>query len=335
MKSALGTASGVVLVAGLGVPRLAASQSSEEPVRVEYQGPSTCPSEGAFFDAVLARTPRARRASDAAPARTFVVHLTSSNDESTGHLLIRAVDGTSTEREVTGDTCDEVVSALALITALAVDPAATTRPIPLAKPVPPPAPSTPAAAPPTSDTPAAPVPSDERRWHLAISVDASVAAGASPRALVGPSAMIQVIPPLTMGLAPSIHLGFDLASTGDIDLNGPTVNFHSTLGVVEACPHRWTLGSFDVEPCARVEAGALSARGSNVVPPRSNTHAWIAAGAVARAQWHFFRSLFLDFDAGMRVPFYQTTFFFEPNDTIYETSALGGWVGAGIGARFL
>jgi hypothetical protein len=332
MKSALGMASGMVLVAGLGVPRIAASQPSEEPVRVEYQGPPVCPSESAFFDAVLARTPRARRAPDSAPARTFVVDLKSSNDESTGRLLIRAVDGTSTEREVTGDTCDEVVSALALITALAVDPSAVTRPMALAKPA---APSEAPVRASAGETAAPVAPSDDRRWHLAMNIDASAATGAAPRALIGPSAVVQIILPKSLGLAPSIHLGFELASTGDVDQNGPTASFSSTLGRLELCPNWWTWGSMNLEPCALLEAGALSGSGSNVVPSRSNTHAWIAAGAVGRAEWFFYRAIFLDLEGGLRVPFYRTSFFFEPNTPIYETSPVGGLVGVGLGARFL
>src|SRR4051812_13814582 len=55
-------ACGLPIVVGGGIARDAWAEASEETVRIEYQSPPSCPSETAFFAAVLARTPRARRA---------------------------------------------------------------------------------------------------------------------------------------------------------------------------------------------------------------------------------------------------------------------------------
>ena len=63
-------------------------------------------------------------------ARAFVVTVTAETATIRGLLSITSLGGSVSRREVTGDTCSEVVSALALITALAIDPSATTAPDP-------------------------------------------------------------------------------------------------------------------------------------------------------------------------------------------------------------
>lgn len=97
-----------------------------------YEAAPGCPLEETFFAEVMARTARAHRAPDAAQARTFIVTLKQGDKESTGNFRIRTPDGSTTERDVAGDTCAEVASALALIAALAVDSGANLGPLPLA-----------------------------------------------------------------------------------------------------------------------------------------------------------------------------------------------------------
>src|SRR6185436_14410986 len=103
---------------------------------------------------------------------------TSSDGETTEHLALRGADGTDTERKVSGDTCSEVVSALALIAAIAVDPEPAANPKPAPAPQPPPI-APPAAAPAllSVSAPAASADkvvrasrSDPRSWHFAVEV---------------------------------------------------------------------------------------------------------------------------------------------------------------------
>jgi hypothetical protein len=82
------------------------ADSGAEPVRVEYDAPASCPAEEAFWAAVTARTPKVRRGEEGAAARTFSIKLVAGGDESTEHLVVRALDGSTTEREVAGDTQD-------------------------------------------------------------------------------------------------------------------------------------------------------------------------------------------------------------------------------------
>lgn len=113
-----------------------ASAADTEPIRVRFEAPDGCPGEAAFLDQVRARTAKARVAAPGEKARTFAVRLTQEGRSIHGRLAIEESSAQTELREITAERCAEVVSALALITALAVDPQASTAP-PARLPAPP------------------------------------------------------------------------------------------------------------------------------------------------------------------------------------------------------
>src|ERR1700760_4529038 len=114
------------VVAGMAVGRVAkAAEADAEPIHIDYTAPESCPAKAELVRGVLGRTNRAHEAGDEKPTRTFVVTLTPGPTETRGELVMRGADGAEAERELTGDTCAEVVDALALIAALAIDPHAS------------------------------------------------------------------------------------------------------------------------------------------------------------------------------------------------------------------
>ncbi len=124
-----------------------AQQEAPEPLAVAYEAPDGCPTSSAFFREVSARTTRARAAQPNERARVMHVVVTKRGEEHSGRLWIEDASTASTARSVSGKTCAEVVGALALIGALAVDPRASTAPIAAA------AVTDPARDPPTRDAP--------------------------------------------------------------------------------------------------------------------------------------------------------------------------------------
>lgn len=116
---------------------------------LRYEGPERCPRREAFVAQVEARTNRARWVEAAPGVRRFGVELSADDGVARGVLTLRDAAGTEARREIDGQSCEEVVAALALITALAIDPSARTAPIPAAPgPVPGPVPGpTPEPAP--------------------------------------------------------------------------------------------------------------------------------------------------------------------------------------------
>jgi hypothetical protein len=144
-----------------GSPIEAARQGSPiEPIRIDVRAVATCSDDESFFAQVQGRTANARRARTGEEARTFRVGVTHDGTRFVGHLTIIENGKTSRAREVSASSCEDVISALALVTALAIDPNALAAPAPpvspsVAAPVAAPAASTPSpGSPPT--LPAAP-----------------------------------------------------------------------------------------------------------------------------------------------------------------------------------
>lgn len=93
------------------------------PLRIDYEGHEGCPGAAEFLRDVLARTTRARAAADGEPALDVWVRIVE-KEGSRGRIVLWK-NTTPRAREVSGATCGEVAEALALITALAVDPSAS------------------------------------------------------------------------------------------------------------------------------------------------------------------------------------------------------------------
>jgi hypothetical protein len=301
---------------GLATSRAALAEPNEAQIRIEYVAPAGCPTEEDLFARVRGRAPRVRRADKSDRVRTFVISIASVDGESSGHLVIRDADGNEADRDIAGNTCEEVVDALALITALAVDPSALTNP---RVPAPLPSPRVEEAPTPRSG-----------RWHAALTGAAGLASGVVPSPLVDLALLLEVDAPKLGFLSPALRAGFE-----GVDYKSDAAHFGWRTGVVEVCPTQWRYATLNLQPCVRVEAGILEGTGVNVVPARDAIRAWLAVGAVARAQWFFSIRTFVDLEAGLRFPLIRTRYFVEPDTTIYEPPNLGVVLSGGLGLRFL
>src|SRR5690349_14735342 len=108
-----------------------AAVADEPPFRLVYEAPaSACPDREAFLHEIFARTQRPRLAPDGEDGPAIAIRVAidvKSESSSTGRLEMREPDGTNETREVSGQTCTEVAKALALVTALVLDPDARTE----------------------------------------------------------------------------------------------------------------------------------------------------------------------------------------------------------------
>jgi len=99
-----------------------------ESFSLSYHGPSNCPGQSSLLEQVLARTVSAK---DVGTGGEFQFDAqVKVNDDGTvvGTLGIRSANGYSSSRSVDGKTCEEVVSALALIVGLTLEPKAHLKP---------------------------------------------------------------------------------------------------------------------------------------------------------------------------------------------------------------
>ncbi len=160
-----------------------------ETIRVSYDAPELCPAESEFESEMRARTAKVAFGED---GRAFDVSVETGESGFVGRLAITEPDGTRNDQSLDGADCTEVVSGLALIAALAVDPEASTvprtelfvpaeKPPPTEPPPPPRAPPKPARAMPPS-LPAAPVPAHP--LHIETGIGLVAVSGPAPELLI-------------------------------------------------------------------------------------------------------------------------------------------------------
>lgn len=344
----------------------ARAQDAPEPFTVDYAAPDGCPDSSAFFGEVTARTPRARAATAGEKARVLHVRVEKRGEAHVGKLSIEEAGATSTAREVRGGSCGEVVGALGLVAALAVDPRASVAPRPApaaaaAAAAGSPASSAPATTPeekaapekdpansppkddakdpappktdadrPSTSSPSTPQRNEPSRW--------TIGAGGEVAALSNAVVALRIFGELDVGgrlFAPSIRIA--ATRTIPVDRAAPigSAALTWTTGGVEISPLRLDLASTIVaRPCAGVAVGVLDAAGAGIATPRSETRAWFAATVHGRLVWAVAPALAIELEGGAILPILRESFFFDPNILVYRAPAISGFGRLGLGVRF-
>jgi hypothetical protein len=307
---------------------------------------------------VRARTPRVRAAAEHEPARTFRVTVSREGERSTGTLVVEEVDHASAPRSVEGATCQDVVTALAIVAALAIDPRASVlpsdssppssalspspspMPMPsasssssaepsastsLTAPTPPSSPTRtpiPESAPPLAASTPAPTSPTIGRTRAFIGASADFIGVAAPGVAVGPSFVVGLLRERDGIFSPSARIAFARHGGGTVTSSIGSASFTWTLGQLDVCPIRLRIAAdLWIAPCAVGEVGALSADAS-AAEGRSRVRPWVAAGVSGGLEWRLIGPLSLEAKGGVRAPFMREDFFFEPDVTVYTPPAL-------------
>jgi hypothetical protein len=320
-------------------------------VRLVYSAPEGCPSEESFLRDARSRTAHVQPIDDASAEKTLRVSVERAGGQGhasfTGRLVVqRSNGGGDTAREVPGGSCEEVVSALALISALTLDPSARTRrsngelegrsasnesPASPAAIVVEPQPIAPHSVDRSVDV--ATVRAHDR-WTLGAGAHTAVHGGLAPDPTISLSAFIQLRSPGGSGLwRPTFRAG---AARGWSDANGVRgssgASFGWTVGTIEVCPARWSpLASIDVSPCLRAEAGVLEGEGRDIEPARSEKRTWLGADLSGRLTVRVAGPLFAELEGGARSPLLRTRYYFQPDTTVFRPPMVAAFAGAGIG----
>jgi hypothetical protein len=302
----------------------ARGEDAPEAVFLRYRGAAGCPEAAAFREEFQARTTRAvlseRRER---PGRTFTVTLTNEPGRIGGSLELESGAGSRATREVSGQTCAEVVSALSLVAALAVDPEASLSG------------GAGAAVSPGASPPAV----TENRWRVAAGIGVGVVEGVLPRAAMAPSAFVEVAdsdrsPRL---VKPAFRFTLTGAAGGATATPRGSAHFLWGAAAVQACPLRlWVAGTLQGYPCGFGEVGFLAGQGSDVAEPDHRTRRWIAIGALLRLQWSPDERFFIDAEGAIRAPLTRDVFVFdlEERTRVHEVPGLGWTLDAGVGVRW-
>lgn len=334
---------------------------TREPIRIAYRSEGLCPSGDTFFGDVRARTDKIRPAQGAERARTLKVDVEEGANESRGALAIVAEDGsTSSVRTVRAKTCGDVVSALALVAALAIDPEARTSELPNMVDAGPALRAAPLAS--SVTTSESPAPAKARDAGEA---DASVRSTPSPSATavepptpskpietrfsigvgVEGASVLAVRPALSVVLgldlqrdevvSPSFTLRLSRSFTGSASVAAGTANLTFSAVGLEPCPLRFRIGeAFALLPCARLAFGFVEAQGAGVTTPANALRGWGDVGAHLRASLRIIGPVFLEAHGGARFPLFRDRFFVDQDSTIYEIPTVLGAFGGDVRFAF-
>ena len=318
---AFGSGSALFQLVALGLPA-AGSVEAPTPIRIVFDAPADCSTAEAFYQGVRSRTDRVRRAETGETGTELGVRVTKTSGRVHGELNLTGEHGESDRRVVDGETCDEVVEALSLTAALALDPTARVAPRPAALPPPPCPPAPPPSAAPTSFQLGL-----HARAVVAEVVTPTASFGGSIAATVSPSSMLPTGP--TFGFAVT-YLANDVLTTPE---NGSMQL--TTLGLT-ACPLRFDLGSgVFVDPCVVGKGGTLHARGLGVSNPAWVVRSWWSVGAEVALVVSLGAGFSVELAPSLDVPLVKRRFVSgEPPEEIGETPAVSAGAGLGIGYHF-
>ncbi len=341
------TLAGALAVAAVIAPAPAAAEDAPEPIRVAFRAPEGCPDEAAFTGEITARTAKARAARPGEAARTFTVALEVSGKGARGTLAIEDPHGESAAREVSGDTCAEVVSALALIAALAIDPKASTAPRPPAPPhrpperLPPPPPYAPLPwwGPVAGPLPAHVAPGPPAHWRWSWGFHAEAASALAPGIVLVLGGDVEALLVRDGVLSPAVRVSMRIADTGFLRAGDEAARFRWTAARVTGCPVRVPLlPSLALTPCALFDAGVLQADGLGAAFSLSSARPWVAPGVSGRLQWDLGAALpapvLVEVEGGGTFPLVRDTFSFFPQGAFHAVPAAGGFFGGALGVYF-
>jgi len=299
------------LVASVGLTWSTAAVAAPpgQPFRLEYWAEGHCPDAIEFARQIQTRAPRLRPAEADEPALGFYAELVERPGSATGRLTARTPDGREVAREVRGATCDDVVTALALIAALAADP------------------SQPVAAPATSAAQVVPVTPARRHVHDDLPIEEleppdpvlrwtfGVGGGLSFDSSIAPS------PGYGLGvefdaegkggsvLRPLFALSAIRAAAANTETKAGDASFTWLAFRGTVCPLRWPEATpLFIRPCLFLDAGVLEGSVSLEGRSRDQSKSWFAAGGFARVEALADEVLSFQLDGGVTAALKRDTF---------------------------
>lgn len=347
-----------MLLVGLGWTTTVSGEQAV--VRIEVDAPPACPGAHTFYERVRARTQRVRLAKAEEPALELRVRIVKRASRVHGELRGVSERGATDVHRVDGVSCQEVIEALSLTVALALDPQARLS-------APSPAEDSASSKPPSnsqasegsearaegSSNPVLPAepgsdgPLEEqsegddpafrahglgvaRGYELVLGAQGALAEVVSSRWNTGAGLFVRLDSSGDV-LAPSLgvalrHLRNDLWSAPE------SVFIGWTTVALSACPVRWNWGAIRLQPCAVGIGGWLDASGRSISQPKSALRTWWSAGGLVRAAWELGERSALELELAGTLPLIRRRFVLEvPGRLIAETPRVSMLASVGVG----
>jgi len=336
-------------------------------VRVSVDAPPECADRSTFMWQLEGRSPRIRQAAAGAPATAVHVSLSPTPGRVRGTLAIQDPDGAERRRSLDGPDCATVVTGLAFVTAVILDPeVATEAPdtrasvAPGASTGPGGAPATaPSAAPPAPPTvppqvPAASVPASPRAaaprrleaeapprqptpadpFRFGVGLSGEVSSGEGPGAQVLPRAYVEMDLPGVLHRA-SVRLSAGRGFTRHAATTSGTAALTLTNVRIDPCVDVLARRPFRLDACAQVDAAFVSGQGEQTTGAQSATRTTESLGFVVRPGWAYARRWVFDLAAGAAIPLERYRFYFtSPDTTAYRVPPWSAFAEVSAGVRF-
>ncbi len=300
----------IAIALSFGFSPRASAQSPDAPT-LSYHAPAACPTADGFLQRLRSRLGESHGA--ASPARTLDVEIAASSGRFVAKLSLVEADGRSTTKTLEDADCGELVDALALVAALALetddvdgsDRNRSTPPAPATSasttapgsasastsrsgsgdaPSSAPAPSAPVSiAPPAPALASASESSPSSRIGLALGGLATV--GPAPRALLGAALVLHWVQLGTGPFTPAVDLGGTASLSPDAPEAKGTASFAWLTARAIVYLVQWPLGAGVVlRGGVEGDFGVLLARGQDTTSPSSSSRPWASLGAVASVE---------------------------------------------------
>lgn len=303
----------LLVTTGLNVPVV---PEGPTPISVEFVAPAGCSSLDSFYRGVRARTDRVRLANAGEQGVQIRVQVFRVGTTIRGELRIGDHQEESETRRVDGVSCNEVVEALSLTAALALDPSASllsgrdARPHDESALLRPRSPEntrsvTPASS--NSSAPLQPLPMPyvgARSWLRGVdaSAQALVASYMTHGLMLGPQVGIRLLAPAGRGFqiaagVQGFHVSNELAgsaSSAAFDLTGAALTLCTISDPIS--------GRFELGACAFARGAWLNARAVGLSNPKSVGRSWWALGVESLSTFRIHGQWRFELSAGLAFP---------------------------------
>jgi hypothetical protein len=275
------------------------------------------------------RTAHADLAPVAEGAR-FSVIVSSTDSISSARIEFNDPDGMPATRTVSGRTCDEVVSAAALITALTIE-ASSGAPSPAD-------PKEPTTANPLSrDTPLPLAPREPPpRWLRSWGFGATGGIDSwTPGAGFSWGGFGELAASAPLALVRLTALG----ATSSTSVDTRSASFTSLMARITVCPLSLRIAEpLFLIPCSAVDMGRVTGQGeasADLPTPHSTSIFWSSIEAMLLVRWHLGAVVALEAGAELGFPLVRHTFVFEgPTQVVYDVPSVGVGAHAAFAVRF-
>ncbi len=310
-----------------------ATAEPQTPVYLDYPDPAPgdCPPGVVFGAQLMARSHHLRVARSGDVGPRLVVGLTAHAGVKGAHgeISIRYPDGTEAKRSVDGETCESVVEALTLMSAMALDPTLS-APAPAAPP-PSAEPEKPGEPPPPPPVGTAALDLEPGR-HLEVGLGGELLLDTSPVLVPAASAFVQLDRVRPGIWSQSLRATLSYADSTDVAVTatGYILTTRTALEL-DGCPLRWAPGPMRITPCLHFEGGAFTAASYGVVPLASSLRPWFGAGGLVRVAFVFGHRFFVEVSGGVDLPWVRDRYYFNPDVTVYKPPAVSPLAGLALG----